>query len=156
MSGDLGQSPVVAGWKGIATYLNMAVRTVQRYEREHELPIRRPGGAKGAVIATRLDLDEWLAARPKRRLMSPTKRFSPSADSGWAALQIGTLRMHELRKEMSRRRAEMIAAIHALHGSIRAVDAASFSLLGNIQIGTAATQKSIPMDLVDGTRRIAG
>jgi len=96
-------------------YLNMAVRTVQRYECEHELPIRRLGGAKGAVIAIRVDLDEWLAARPKRRLMSPTKQSSPSADSRWAALQIGTLRMHELRKEMSRRRAEMIAAIHALH-----------------------------------------
>ena len=53
--------------------------------------------------------------------------------------------MSQLRKETSQRRAELRAALSALHGSILAVDAAFFSLLGNVQIGAAATQKERAM-----------
>lgn len=33
---------ILSGWKEIANYLRKGVRTVQRYERELGLPIRRP------------------------------------------------------------------------------------------------------------------
>jgi hypothetical protein len=53
--------------------------------------------------------------------------------------------MGQLRKEMSQCRAEMRGALSALQGSIRAVDAVSFNVLGNVQIGAAATQKERAM-----------
>jgi len=53
----------LSGWKEIASYLGMGVRTVQRYEREMGLPIHRPTGkSRGAVIATKAELDGWLTA----------------------------------------------------------------------------------------------
>jgi hypothetical protein len=58
---------IVSGWKDIANYLGRGVRTVQRYERDLGLPIRRPAGKpKGSVIATRAELDGWVKARPLR------------------------------------------------------------------------------------------
>jgi len=35
---------ILSGWKEIACHLGRGVRTVQRYERELGLPIRRPLG----------------------------------------------------------------------------------------------------------------
>ena len=52
---------VLNGWKEIGRYLGRGVRTVQRYERSHNLPVRRlEGRPSGAVIASPKDLDAWL------------------------------------------------------------------------------------------------
>jgi hypothetical protein len=62
------QRAIVSGWKQIASHLGMGVRTVQRYEREHGLPIHRVGGkSRGAVIATKDELDTWITGPPARR-----------------------------------------------------------------------------------------
>jgi hypothetical protein len=62
------QPEILSGWKDIATYLGKGVRTVQRYERELSLPVRRPAGKSAAsVIATKAELDGWIAAAPVRR-----------------------------------------------------------------------------------------
>jgi uncharacterized protein YukE len=52
-------------WKDIAKYLGKGVRTVQRWEHELELPVKRPkgGGSKGPVAAATEDLDKWLSSR---------------------------------------------------------------------------------------------
>jgi hypothetical protein len=48
-------------WKEIAAYLQRGIRTVQRWETEFGLPVRRPAGkSRSAVIAIRADLDAWL------------------------------------------------------------------------------------------------
>ena len=53
--------PVLNSWKEIATYLGRGVRTVQRYERELHLPVRRFNGKPHAsVVALPGDLDDWL------------------------------------------------------------------------------------------------
>ena len=58
---------VFSGWKDIAVYLGKGVRTIQRYERTMGLPVRRPAGKlTGAVLATKAELDAWLAANPLR------------------------------------------------------------------------------------------
>ena len=114
------QSQVLMGWKDIAKYLNMGVRTVQRYEFEHKLPVRRTGmGPKGAVIAMRPELDEWLTMRPKRQMPTAQPPSFLSKDTIWAALQDGMKRMGELTEQMTQRRAEMRVVINTLHGSIR-------------------------------------
>lgn len=60
-----GNENILNSWKEIATYLGRGVRTVQRWEAELHLPVRRPRNKeKSAVIALRADLDRWLAAVP--------------------------------------------------------------------------------------------
>jgi len=57
------QSGLLTSWKEIANYLGKGVRTVQRWERQFGLPVRRPNEkARGIVHATREELDRWLSA----------------------------------------------------------------------------------------------
>jgi hypothetical protein len=58
------QQPVLSSWKDIANYFGKGVRTVQRWERELGLPIRRPNGhANGIVLAYPHELRRW--SQPK-------------------------------------------------------------------------------------------
>jgi len=64
------QTELLTSWKEIACYLGKGVRTVQRWEQQFGLPVRRPNEkVKGIVHATREDLDRWLemqwSQRPK-------------------------------------------------------------------------------------------
>lgn len=49
----------LSSWKQIGTYLNVSVRTVQSWERERGLPVRRLPGGRGRVYATVEDIDNW-------------------------------------------------------------------------------------------------
>ncbi len=52
------------GWKRIATYLKRDVRTVQRWERSEQLPVRRQLHRKlSSVLAFERELDDWMALR---------------------------------------------------------------------------------------------
>ena len=52
---------VLNSWKEIAAYLGRGVRTVQRWERELDLPVRRPRAKdRSAVLALKPELDQWL------------------------------------------------------------------------------------------------
>lgn len=52
-------------WKAIANYLGRDERTVQRWERQFGLPVRRlPGGRGASVFAYAAELDAWLATHP--------------------------------------------------------------------------------------------
>lgn len=58
-------SEVLNSWKEVAAYLGRGVRTVQRWEQELGLPVRRPRGKdRSAVIALKTDLDRWLHRAP--------------------------------------------------------------------------------------------
>src|SRR3954469_2537119 len=60
---------VLHSWKEIARYLSCGVRTVQRWEHDLGLPVRRPRGEiRSAVIALSSELDEWLAKMPVRQM----------------------------------------------------------------------------------------
>ena len=57
------QSELLTSWKDIANYLGKGVRTVQRWEQQFGLPVRRPiEKSRGIVHATRGELDRWLNA----------------------------------------------------------------------------------------------
>jgi len=57
-------SEILRSWKEIAVYAGASVRTLQRWERDFHLPIRRIATKKGAVVfAFRSDLDTWFRAR---------------------------------------------------------------------------------------------
>ena len=53
-------SRVLTSWKEIAAYLGKGVRTVQRWEQQLGLPIRRPGLARHVVIGVPAELDAWV------------------------------------------------------------------------------------------------
>ena len=58
------EAKVLTSWKEIALYLGKGVRTVQRWECELGLPVRRPAGKpKGVVCASSEELDRWLATQ---------------------------------------------------------------------------------------------
>ena len=63
---------VLNSWKEIAAYLGRGVRTVQRWEHDLALPVRRPRGReRSAVIALKPDLDKWLREVPQGSMPGP-------------------------------------------------------------------------------------
>ncbi|MDQ6621404.1 MAG: hypothetical protein M3Z31_17215 [Pseudomonadota bacterium] len=55
----------LGGWKAIARYVGRDVRTVQRWERDRQLPVHRiPGGDLSAVFAWPPEVDGWLSGAP--------------------------------------------------------------------------------------------
>jgi hypothetical protein len=81
---------VLTTWKEIATYLHKGVRTVQRWERDFGLPVRRPAGARtnrGPILALTSDIDAWVSLHC-RRLQFPQrgKDFAAVPDSFEARL----------------------------------------------------------------------
>lgn len=57
------QPAVLTSWKEVASYLGKGVRTVQRWEKQDGLPIRRISGTS-KIVVQRDDLDRWLHAQP--------------------------------------------------------------------------------------------
>ncbi len=97
-----GEPIVLSSWKDIAKYLGKGVRTVQRWERQFGLPVRRPIGAsqKSAVLLYRSDVDAWLATRFTARTIlqeqaAPGPKTSPATRS---ALREGIQTARELRR----------------------------------------------------------
>jgi CHAT domain-containing protein len=67
---------VLNSWKEVADYLGRGVRTVQRWERDLNLPVRRPRGTeRSAVIALKQELDHWLLQSPAEILKKKAPAF---------------------------------------------------------------------------------
>jgi hypothetical protein len=93
---------LLSDWKQIAGYFGRGVRTVQRWERDLGLPVRRIGEQrKGSVIAFVAELDDWLNQRQLRGrsvVFDEPKRVATLLQS-----------LGELRKENQRLRRELEA-----------------------------------------------
>ena len=87
------QPELLTSWKEIASYLGKGVRTVQRWEQQFGLPVRRPNEkVKGIVHAKREELDQWLRDQWSQR----PKEFAQAS-----ALDTGPLDMVRARIEES-------------------------------------------------------
>ena len=83
------EAKYLSSWKEIAQYFNRGVRTVQRWEAELAMPVRRPhGGSRTAVMAIREELDAWMAARPFRNSPLSNKADTSSRKNGHAMKRI--------------------------------------------------------------------
>jgi hypothetical protein len=73
-------SSLLNSWKEIAAYVHRGVRTVQRWERELQFPVRRPRGhSRSPVIAFSDDIDQWLSQCPTSEIpcsAAPRVQFS--------------------------------------------------------------------------------
>jgi hypothetical protein len=58
-------SAPLSSWKEIAAYLGKGVRTVQRWEQQFGLPIRRPNSKSHVIFALPQELDAWLRRQQK-------------------------------------------------------------------------------------------
>jgi len=108
----------LSGWKEIANYLGKGVRTVQRYEWQMGLPVRRPAGKpRGSVVATKPELDAWIGASPIREAFHLT-RLAPDSEASTKAIKSGIQEMCRLRDEMLPLRAELHSSLLMLRESI--------------------------------------
>jgi hypothetical protein len=96
------------------------VRTVQRYERDLGLPVRRPAGESvGWVIATTAELDAWVKATPIRSsFVLPPPRNDESGGDSAATLRINLATMCQLREEMRALRNEVTTSIRLLRDGV--------------------------------------
>jgi hypothetical protein len=110
----------LTGWKEIASYLDKGVRTVQRYERQLGLPVRRPAGKlRGSVVATKPEIDAWVAASPIREAFYLPRITSNSVETTWASLENGAAEMRRLRDQMQALRMELRSTIALMHTSVQ-------------------------------------
>lgn len=110
---------ILNGWKSIAKHLGMGVRTVQRYERQMGLPIRRPAGKlRGAVLATKSELDAWIAASPIRQAFQLANTSSQHYSHSLNAVKAGVAEAHALREQMVSLRDEVRNLMWSLRNSI--------------------------------------
>ena len=108
-----------SGWKDIAGYLGKGVRTVQRYEIELGLPVRRPAGKSwGSVVATRAELDAWVSASPIREAFHLTRITAGPVTSTAEDIKNGVLEMRNLRNQMVGLRTELRHSVQLLKEGI--------------------------------------
>jgi len=92
---------VLNSWKEIAAYLAREERTVQRWELELNMPVRRPRGkSRSPVIAIKTELNEWLKTcgqQAKRR------NCSAALTRSLTALDSNAVQMHTSCLEMLNR-----------------------------------------------------
>ena len=104
-------SDCLQGWKEIATYLERGVRTVQRYEAEFGLPVRRyPGKDAGTVVALKSDIDQWLRSLP----LSRSTRNHSLNNADLEMLRMNVQRMSQLRDQMFTLRAALVESVMSL------------------------------------------
>lgn len=100
-----GPVDVLNSWKEIAAYLRRGVRTVQRWECELNLPVRRPRNrSRSAVMALSSDLDSWLSTRV---VTNAAKSQAPSTRNGSERILFLQRRLTELEAEAGRIREEL-------------------------------------------------
>jgi len=100
-------------WKEIANHLGRGVRTVQRWEHELGLPVRRPWGrSRSTVMAMSDELDAWLRTAPTKEINGSKK------DEGTAPANSPQPAVLKLRRSIDdalelRARAEQLRREHA-------------------------------------------
>src|SRR5262250_492156 len=108
MQKKAGQIEILNGWKEIANYLGKGVRTVQRYEIELSLPVRRPAGKSyGSVVATKAELDGWVSASPIREAFHLARMKTGEVTSPTRDIRNTVVEMRNLRDQMATLRAEL-------------------------------------------------
>jgi hypothetical protein len=101
-------SSVLTSWKAIALYLSKGVRTVQRWELELGLPVRRTKrGVKSVVLAIPAELDEWV----RLQQLPDGQRRSTRSERSTLLQLIDALQFEnqDLRRQLALAHAKLIA-----------------------------------------------
>jgi transcriptional regulator with PAS, ATPase and Fis domain len=61
------RNEILRSWKDIANYVGACVKTAQRWEQQHGLPVRRLERSNGAVVfALKAEVDSWVQMRTRQ------------------------------------------------------------------------------------------
>ena len=83
---------MLSSWKEIAHFFGKGVRTVQRWEKTLNLPIRRPPGAPSNVVLARTsDLEAWMHRSSGKAAMHETDAPVLSAKESVSESLVGEL-----------------------------------------------------------------
>jgi hypothetical protein len=109
----------LSSWKEIAHYVGKGVRTVQRWEREAGLPVRRPQGeGKGKVLAFPEEIDGWMHSA-----------FTRNGDEGESELSRLRARVEQLLAENQELRRDLNAVSRSLARPVGSNGSSDESLL---------------------------
>ena len=109
----------LSSWKEIAKYLGKGVRTVQRYEVQFGLPIRRPAArSRASVVATRAEIDAWVAACPIRSEFQLARLNVASTSPAREGVHRAISEMHQLREQTADLRIEIKGALELLMSTL--------------------------------------
>jgi len=98
-------SQLLTSWKEIAAHLGKGVRTVQRWEQELGLPVRRPAKSRHIVVALAPELDKWI-----EQLSQPAPKCCTCRDE----LDATKRTIADLRLQVATLESELNAALVAL------------------------------------------
>lgn len=118
---------VLNSWKEIAAYLKRGVRTVQRWEADLGLPVRRPRGtSRSAVIAVRSDIDQWVNSFPvhngrTHRPQGDGLHTQPNAIARQSEIRDLIARSRSLRHDMAQSRDGLRSALDRLITSLHRI-----------------------------------
>jgi len=94
------------GWKQIAAYLKRDVRTVQRWERTEQFPVRRQMHRKlGSVLAFKDELDRWI----EQRCSLQSEKAGTTSLPAYELYLKGRQLFHQFRRKNFERAREMFA-----------------------------------------------
>jgi hypothetical protein len=119
---------ILNSWKEVAQYLGRGVRTVQRWEHELGLPVRRPRGkSRSPIMALREELDSWIIDCPQAAnhqdrngvSIGHTEAGAPCVTDILVESQDLRNKARELRKEMSVALHTLISNLEQLHGNCK-------------------------------------
>jgi transposase len=122
-SGDI---EILNSWKEIANYLNCGVRTVQRWEEQYKLPVRRPAGnGRSSVVAFKSEIDRWLRSESKKQSGAPIT--VKEAGPGWSKTRELLIRSQALRENVLHSSTELSLALKEVVGTLEKMVAISES-----------------------------
>ena len=149
---EITQLETLSGWKEIANYLGKGVRTIQRYECELGLPIRRPAGkSMGSVIATKAEIDAWINASPIREAFRLSLHGVDSTEKV-RGLKQQVKELHRLREESAELRHEIRGAREALKASIQVLQESLALTAGDSQL--SSTRRTADVLAFDPRRKV--
>lgn len=94
------------GWKQIASYLKRDIRTLQRWEKTEQFPVRRQMHRKlGSVLAFKVELDRWM----EQRCSLQNKKMLTTSLHAHELYLKGRHLFHQFRRKNFERAREMFA-----------------------------------------------
>ena len=115
---------VLNSWKEIANYVGRGVRTVQRWEADLGMPVRRPRAkSRSAVLAMSDEIDAWLRSAPAGELKPQPANGMSALEEFWRSVaEPGSLRgrCQQLRAENEQPLSALIVTLQAMASSVKA------------------------------------
>ncbi len=119
--------PELSSWKEISDYLDVNVRTAQKWEKTRGLPVRRFPGQKGRVVTTPEELERWKASVGARPRWWTDRRFLRWYSAGMTVVAAALLAWI-VADRIARGRPGPPALFRAEHRTLLVMDAAGREL----------------------------